>query len=280
MINKKNIICLGVIIMIGISSFLGIKGIRQYKNRHESVSSSTNIKVDISSKTKVSVKNGERNNEYKGANGQIYENFLEDKNRKVKMKIDVGDITIKKDSNQSGKLECKCEIKGSSQEIISDLLENIHIKFSSNKEHLFVCVVYGDTGIDAWTYIEKEYKGYKLSVDINYFLPEHVKDITAICDVGTIKLDNVTVTANVEVDTGEIIVNNVEFINKCKLIVDTGDVKYNMLDNISKKSKVAIEVDTGDIIVDVGNNTLTSKYIINGCCNIDPQIELGDINIK
>ena len=141
-------------------------------------------------------------------------------------------------------------------------------------------MVYGDTGIDAWTYIEKEYKGYKLSVDINYFLPEHVKDITAICDVGTIKLDNVTVTANVEVDTGEIIVNNVEFINKCKLIVDTGDVKYNMLDNISKKSKVAIEVDTGDIIVDVGNNTLTSKYIINGCCNIDPQIELGDINIK
>ena len=111
-------------------------------------------------------------------------------------------------------------------------------------------------------------------------MPEHVKDITAICDVGTIKLDNVTVTANVEVDTGEIIVNNVEFINKCKLIVDTGDVKYNMLDNISKKSKVAIEVDTGDIIVDVGNNTLTSKYIINGCCNIDPQIELGDINIK
>jgi hypothetical protein len=209
--------------------------------------------------------------------------------------IDLGNINLSYGKSNTATVKVKYTVSGRKKAVLSEILQAVGIDYSMKPDTLQISVINKNTKKNIWDWVQDKYHNYNLCVELDITLPESVNKFDIDNSLGEINLDSVKGAFNIDNSLGDIDLNNVEFIGKSKIEADLGNIECSLSKDFKESSEVTMEDSLGNIHINTNSQSYTedkedsdedwegsasSTILVNKLCEMDLNVELGEITVR
>ena len=186
---------------------------------------------------------------------------------KFEIDHEAGNVIIGVSGDENINVKATANIKASTEEELNKIVENIDVVSKVVDNKCILRVVHKGENMELWDWLEKEQKEKNVSIDLEILLPKNF------------------LSYEISTDEGNLHVAGLE--GNMDLEADAGDIKVELVENLSKSTRMEIESDKGNVEINLKKNPVEymkneanhMKGKINKVCDLDVSTDNGNITV-
>ena len=186
---------------------------------------------------------------------------------KFEIDHEAGNVIIGVSGDENINVKATANIKASTEEELNKIVENIDVVSKVVDNKCILRVVHKGENMELWDWLEKEQKEKNVSIDLEILLPKNF------------------LSYEISTDEGNLHVAGLE--GNMDLEADAGDIKVELVENLSKSTRMEIESDKGNVEINLKKNPVEytkneanhMKGKINKVCDLDVSTDNGSITV-
>lgn len=186
---------------------------------------------------------------------------------KFEIDHEAGNVIIGVSGDENINVKATASIKASTEEELNKIVENIDVVSKVVDNKCILRVVHKGENMELWDWLEKEQKEKNVSIDLEILLPKNF------------------LSYEISTDEGNLHVAGLE--GNMDLEADAGDIKVELVENLSKSTRMEIESDKGNVEINLKKNPVEytkneanhMKGKINKVCDLDVSTDNGNITV-
>ena len=186
---------------------------------------------------------------------------------KFEIDQEAGNVIIGVSGDENINVKATANIKASTEEELNKIVENIDVVSKVVDNKCILRVVHKGENMELWDWLEKEQKEKNVSIDLEILLPKNF------------------LSYEISTDEGNLHVAGLE--GNMDLEADAGDIKVELVENLSKSTRMEIESDKGNVEINLKKNPVEytkneanhMKGKINKVCDLDVSTDNGNITV-
>lgn len=186
---------------------------------------------------------------------------------KFEIDHEAGNVTIGVSGDENINVKATSHIKAASEEELNKIAENIDIVSKVIDNKCILRVVHKSENTELWDWLEKEQKEKNVSIDLEILLPKNFLSYEISLDEGNLHVAGLE--GNMDLET------------------DAGDIKVDLVENLSKSTRMEVEADKGNIEINLKKNPVEytkneanhMKGKINKVCDLEVSADNGTVTV-
>ena len=180
---------------------------------------------------------------------------------KFEIDHEAGNVIIGVSGDENINVKATASIKASTEEELNKIVENIDVVSKVVDNKCILRVVHKGENMELWDWLEKEQKEKNVSIDLEILLPKNF------------------LSYEISTDEGNLHVAGLE--GNMDLEADAGDIKVELVENLSKSTRMEIESDNlkKNPVEYTKNEANHMKGKINKVCDLDVSTDNGNITV-
>lgn len=186
---------------------------------------------------------------------------------KFEIDHEAGNVIIGVSGDENINVKATANIKASTEEELNKIVENIDVVSKVVDNKCILRVVHKGENMELWDWLEKEQKEKNVSIDLEILLPKNFLSYVISTDEGNLHVAGLEGNMDLE--------------------ADAGDIKVELVENLSKSTRMEIESDKGNVEINLKKNPVEymkneanhMKGKINKVCDLDVSTDNGNITV-